>query len=227
VKLAALLAGLGLAASIAHAQQSCRVIDDELRGTYHGGCRGGLAEGKGVAAGLARYEGEFRRGLKHGYGVKSWPWGDRYEGAFVDDRKHGRGVYTWGEGTKWAGERYEGEFVADQRNGWGLYTWPSGDRFEGAWLNDVRQGYSVMETRRAAAQKAQQAAYQPGVTVCWLSDNSLPDVGLIKGMVESLDGSMLTVRLAEVPPALSSAAASALAAGQVITDDAVSWSPCL
>jgi len=68
----------------------CKVVDPELQDYYKGGCRNGLAHGKGYARGTAEYEGGFRKGLKHGQGVKTWPWGDRYEGEFVADRLAGK-----------------------------------------------------------------------------------------------------------------------------------------
>jgi hypothetical protein len=66
----------------ASAQAPCRVLDPELQGSYSGGCRDGLAEGFGKAAGAARYEGEFRAGRRHGWGVQTWPSGERYEGPW-------------------------------------------------------------------------------------------------------------------------------------------------
>jgi hypothetical protein len=179
-----------------------------------------------VAVGLARYEGEFRKGLKHGKGVKTWPWGDRYEGSFVDDRKEGQGVYIWGEGSRWAGERYEGEFLGDRRQGFGVYSWPNGDRFEGQWDKDQRLGYSVMELRRNLVLPAQQKAFQPGATVCRVAAAASAGPGLIKATVESLDGATLTVRLSQVPTSQSDAPA-ALAVGQLVSEEVVSWSPCL
>lgn len=216
---------LGAAASAAQQAPSCRVLDAELAQSYQGGCKNGLAHGQGVAVGLARYEGQFRKGMKFGQGVKTWPWGDRYEGGFVDDRKEGLGVYLWGEGSRWAGERYEGAFLADRRHGFGVYTWPNGDRYEGQWDQDQRLGYSVMEVRRNRAQAAQLAAFRPGVTVCRVG--TAPGPGIIRGTVEALEGEMLTVRLSEVPPRLPGAAPGPPIAGDILAEEVVSWSPCL
>jgi hypothetical protein len=218
------LTALFLAAPV-FAEPSCRTLDAEVADSYEGGCRNGLAHGDGVARGIATYEGGFRRGLKHGHGVKTWPWGDRYEGGFKDDRKHGRGVYTWGSGTKWAGERYEGEFVDDKRQGLGTYTWPNGDRFEGQWDKDQRLGHAAMEQRRQQAQAAQQEALQPGVKVCWVAAPAQVNVGMVSGVVDSFDGSVLRVKLMELPAALANPQA-AVAVGQVVADEPVNWSPC-
>ena len=214
-------AGAGLAGPPA----PCKVIDPELQGSYEGGCRKGLASGKGVARGVATYEGGFREGMKAGRGVKTWPWGDRYDGEFENDHKNGSGVYTWGKGTQWAGQGYEGQFKDDRREGLGVYSWPNGDRYEGQWKQDQRMGLSVMETRQRKALAVQQEAFKPGVTVCWVSPAI--EYGLVvKGKVESFDGSVLTVRLVELPPGLPIAQGSQLQVGQRIADGPIDWTPC-
>jgi hypothetical protein len=206
----------------ASALAACRVLDEEIAQHYEGGCRDGLAHGKGVAVGFARYEGQFRRGRKHGQGVKTWPWGDRYTGDFVDDRKEGVGTYEWGEGSRWGGERYVGGFMADRREGEGIYTWPNGDRFEGRWKEDQRLGLSAMEMRRGLAQQAWQRAFLPGVTVCRVGGASVPDSveAGSKGAVVAFDGTALQVQLAAGPTALDPASAG------VVSDEPVNWSPC-
>jgi hypothetical protein len=204
----------------------CKVLDPELQAEYRGECRGELAHGKGTARGIATYEGEFRRGMKHGKGVKTWAWGDRYEGAFKNDRKHGRGVYTWGVGTQWAGERYEGEFKDDYRDGVGVYTWPNGDRFDGPWVKDQRQGYAAMEARQNLARVAQLEAFKPGVSVCWLGAAAKPELGVVKGSVDSFDGARLNVKLVELPAGITQGR-QGLHVGQVVVEDPVQWTPCL
>jgi len=204
----------------------CKVLDPELQAEYRGGCRGGLAHGKGIGTGIARYEGEFRKGLKHGRGVKTWAWGDSYEGEFWKDMKHGQGVYTWGPGSQWAGQRYEGRFVKDHRQGYGVYTWPDGDRYAGEWINDQRLGPAGMEKRRELARAAQVEAFKPGVTVCWVSGASKATVGLVKGTVDTFDGALLHVKLVELPAALAQSQQAAIKVGQIVTDEPVNWTPC-
>jgi hypothetical protein len=193
IALACLLAAL--AAQSAPLAAACKVVDPEVSQTYDGQCSRNFANGKGVATGTARYDGEFRNGMKHGHGVKTWPSGDRYEGQFHDDKKQGFGIYTWGPGTAWAGERYEGQFVADQRQGSGTYTWPNGDRYEGVWDKDQRLGYSVMEIRRQQAKAAREQAFKSGVLVCRVGGAA--GASATKGAVESFDGSVLKIRLVE------------------------------
>ncbi len=204
----------------------CRVIDPELQDLYEGGCRNGLANGTGYARGTAQYQGEFRKGLKHGKGVKTWAWGDRYEGGFVDDRKSGKGMYIWGAGSPWAGERYVGEYVADQREGRGTYYWPSGDRFEGLWKQDLRYGQSAMEMRRQAAAAARSGAISPGTQVCSWGQTGIAYKVLRVGTVETLEGNALQVRLVRLEGAAQAISGSNLQPGMLLNAAPGDWMPC-
>lgn len=216
--LVGLCTGMALATPVV--ADACKVIDPELQESYQGGCRHGLAQGKGVARGTAVYEGGFNAGLKQGRGEKYWASGDRYVGGFHDDKKHGIGVYVWGAHTSWAGERYEGEFREDRRDGWGVYFWPNGDRYEGAWVQDKRMGLSVLEIRRKQAQAAHTEAYAAGAKVCWLA--APPGVqGSVKGVAEAYKEGVLSVRLSA--PAAS---AGASPASIVVQDAAADWTLC-
>jgi hypothetical protein len=210
----------------AHAGE-CRVMDPELQGTYEGGCRNGLAEGEGVAAGEAQYRGGFRAGLKDGQGVKTWTWGDRYEGGFAADRRQGRGVYIWGAQSPWAGERYEGEYVADQRDGWGVYYWPNGDRFEGVWKADVRQGPSAMEGRREAAVRARAEAIVAGAKVCAWGKVGIAHRVLRVGEVEEVSGTQVQVRLIRVEGVAQVVESAGPQPGEVLPGSLSDWTPCL
>ena len=207
--------------------KTCRVVDPELQGFYEGGCRNGLAHGKGYARGTAEYEGEFRKGLKHGKGVKTWAWGDRYEGGFLDDRKHGHGMYVWGPGSPWEGERYVGDYLADRRHGWGTYYWPTGDRFEGMWKEDSRYGYTAMEVRRQAAEKALHEALTPGTQVCSSENISMAfDVRQV-GLIESVGENTVQVRLLRLEAATDSALSGDPQPGALLNTAAADWTPCL
>jgi hypothetical protein len=205
----------------------CRVADPELQGTYEGGCSGGLADGYGIARGEAQYEGGFRKGLKHGQGVKTWSWGDRYEGGFRDDRRHGKGTYVWGAQSPWAGERFEGDYVADQREGLGVYYWPNGDRFEGQWKADRRYGYSAMEIRRQAAQKARAEALTAGTRVCAWGKVGIAHSVLRVGQVKSVAENSLEVVLLKTEGPEEIVGAGGPQAGETVTGDLAEWTPCL
>ncbi|MGQ0578871.1 MAG: MORN repeat-containing protein [Betaproteobacteria bacterium] len=202
--------------------ETCRVVDPELQGFYEGGCRNGLAQGKGHARGTAEYVGGFRKGLKHGKGTKTWPSGDRYEGEFVTDHKHGKGVYVWGSGSPWAGERYVGDYLDDRRHGWGTYYWPTGDRFEGLWKEDGRYGYTAMELRRHLADKARSEALTPGTQVCSRADSGVAFEARYVGLIETVGENTVQVRLLRLEGATDSPAAGAL-----LSVDAADWFPCL
>jgi hypothetical protein len=204
----------------------CKVADPELQGYYEGGCKNGLAHGDGVARGSAEYTGEFRKGMKHGRGVKSWPWGDRYEGGFLDDRRNGKGMYVWGAGSPWAGERFAGEYLADQREGWGTYYWPNGDRFEGVWKDDRRYGYSAMEQRRQAAAAARTEALQPGTQVCSWGQTGIAYKVLRVGKVETAEGNALQVRLVSLEGVPQAVSGSNLQPGMLLNAVPVDWTPC-
>ena len=41
------------------------------------------------------FEGEFLKGLKHGYGKIIYPSGNTYEGLWERDMKEGKGIMSW------------------------------------------------------------------------------------------------------------------------------------
>ena len=204
----------------------CAVMDPELQGQYEGGCRNGFAQGEGFARGTAEYQGEFHKGLKHGKGVKTWPWGDRYEGGFVEDRKAGRGMYVWGERSPWAGERFVGDYVADMREGWGTYYWPNGDRFEGVWKQDRRYGNTAMELRRQAAEAARKEAMKPGGQVCSWGHTGIAYPILRVGTIESLAENAMKVRLLRVEGAPEAVSGSNLQPGMLLNEALRDWTLC-
>src|SRR3954469_13941466 len=205
---------------------NCGVTDPELQGFYEGGCKNGLAEGDGFAHGSAEYEGEFHKGLKHGKGVKTWPWGDRYEGEFVNDRRQGKGMYIWGERSPWAGERYIGDYVGDAREGTGTYYWPNGDRFDGVWKEDRRYGYSAMELRRQAAESARKQALKPGEQVCSWGQTGIAFKVLRVGTIEALEENAMKVRLVRLEGVPEAISGSNLKPGMVVDETARDWEPC-
>ncbi len=86
-----------------------------------------------------RYEGEFRNGLMHGWGVYVTKLGDRYEGRFENDLRSGSATQT-----TVAGERYTGTFVKGVRQGRGSLTLVDGTRYAGDFQNDLINGRGVM-----------------------------------------------------------------------------------
>lgn len=206
----------------------CKVLDPELQGTYAGGCANGLAEGKGVAEGLARYQGEFHAGRKHGAGVKTWPTGDRYEGGFAHDRREGRGTYTWGSGTPWSGEQYVGHYRNDRREGEGAYSWSDGARYVGAWKNDVVVGpYTARALARLQEDRERLASVsKPGLSVCRQVSVGSVVSDWVRGTVIAVEGLKAKVRIDDPGQFDHHIQGLAVKKGVEIEDWALMWTPC-
>lgn len=92
-------------------------------GDYYEGCyHKNLRHGKGVyvftSRNGARYNGEFRFGLKSGQGTFYYPDGTRYEGEWKRNNPHGCGTYYYVNGDTYTGAWFKG-----QRHGIGTYTY--------------------------------------------------------------------------------------------------------
>jgi hypothetical protein len=208
------LALVGVAMAVAACSafgENCRVLDPELQAFYSGPCVNGLAEGRGMAQGTAAYEGEFRKGMKDGRGVKSWPNGDRYEGEFAADRRNGRGTYTWGRGP-WEGERYEGGYANDRRNGYGEYRYATGDVYRGPWKDDIPSGAptEMMQARAKFEAESLAAVGKPGTSVCREVPVGIGDSRWQRGVVEAVEGNRVAVR----------------SDGALLWGAASEWTPC-
>jgi len=218
---------LFVACSTAAGQSSsCKVMDVELQTSYTGPCVNGLADGQGLARGIAEYEGGFKAGKKNGYGVKTWPNGDRYEGHFVEDRKEGRGVYTWGRGP-WQGERYEGPYVNDMRQGEGTYTWPTGDVYRGPFDKDLIAGYAtpMMIAQRKFAEESMKAVGRQGQKVCREMPIGIAASEWIRGEVVGVSDKNVGVRVTD-PGQRQIVAGVELQTGDVVWDEPTAWTPC-
>ncbi len=110
--------------------------------TWSGGCRNGLAQGRGSlqwsknGKKIDRFEGEFLDGKRNGQGIYSSRNGYRYEGAYRNDQRNGFGVVTYDSGA-----RFEGQWRDNKANGQGTYKAANGQTFSGMWTNGCfRQG---------------------------------------------------------------------------------------
>jgi len=207
---------------------SCRVLDPELQGLYNGPCVDGLAQDEGVAVGAARYSGAFNAGRKHGKGLKEWPGGERYEGGFANDLKHGQGTYVWGAQSQWARQRYTGSFVNDRRHGEGTYEWPDGRRLAGRWVDDqpVTLSPAMQRTVRAHAERMVVFS-KPGATVCRNIPVGIAQIDVIGGVVQSLDGDRLRIRIQRLGKFSKMLDGRAIDIGSEIVEDSDHWFPCL
>ena len=80
----------------------------------------------------ARYKGQWKGSVRHGYGVQVWPDGAKYEGAWKNNKAHGQGVF-------WHvyGDKYEGDWKRDKAHGYGKYIHSNGATYEGDWRFDL------------------------------------------------------------------------------------------
>ena len=65
----------------------------EIEGTCRGGCKDGLADGKGTSTGEVTYIGNFQKGLPEGKGVYKYKNGNVFTGYWKNGRKNGRGEF--------------------------------------------------------------------------------------------------------------------------------------
>lgn len=90
----------------------CKVTKASISDSYTGGCKKGLAHGKGVAIGIDYYEGQFSKGLPDGNGTYRWSNGDYYEGQWQDGMREGEGKMVFRDSVVtgfWKNDRYIGE----------------------------------------------------------------------------------------------------------------------
>lgn len=99
----------------AYPQDSCQVLKSSISKTYTGGCKNGLAHGKGIAEGIDHYDGQFKKGLPDGKGTYTWATGEVYTGNWKEGKRHGIGKYTYlnnGEDAvnegQWLDDKYAG-----------------------------------------------------------------------------------------------------------------------
>ncbi|KAJ6792567.1 phosphatidylinositol 4-phosphate 5-kinase 9-like [Iris pallida] len=105
---------------------------------YSGTLLGNMAEGQGkyVWSDGCTYEGEWRRGMRHGNGKISWPSrGAVYEGEFSGGYMHGTGSYIGPDNLT-----YKGQWKLNLKHGLGYQTFPNGDHFEGSWIHGAIEG---------------------------------------------------------------------------------------
>jgi hypothetical protein len=85
---------------------SCRGVVDENEYSYAGEFMIGKFEGRGVLEFTADkfqgdyYQGEFKNGLKHGFGTYFFSNGDKYIGNYQYGKREGKGTYSFSSGKQ-------------------------------------------------------------------------------------------------------------------------------
>jgi hypothetical protein len=104
--------------SISSAQETCKVLQTSIEGTYTGDCAGGKANGKGKSVGIDTYDGEFKAGFPEGAGTYTWANGSTYIGSFKKGKMEGKGQMNFKTAAGkdsvligfWKKDKYVGEF---------------------------------------------------------------------------------------------------------------------
>ena len=88
----------------------------------------------------ARFEGNYKDGLKTGFGKMVYPNGDIYEGEWFENAMQGEGSYTYKKNN----DSFVGSWFAGKKHGQGTYyfgadssqmtgTWENGQILDGSW----------------------------------------------------------------------------------------------
>ena len=86
------------------------------------------------------YEGSWKDGLQHGFGIHSdFVGSERYVGEWNGGLKHGRGTMRF-----WNGDLYEGDWARGQIEGHGTMVFSNGDRYEGEWEGQMFHGMGTL-----------------------------------------------------------------------------------
>ncbi|XP_051937383.1 alsin-like isoform X1 [Hippocampus zosterae] len=122
---------------------------------YTGNFKNGLEDGYGECmipdkllnkAGC--YQGQWRDGKIHGFGIYRYATGEVYEGCFNDGQRHGYGMLRSGKMDKTSSGVFIGQWVCDKRTGYGVSDdITRGEKYMGMWLDDERHGSAVVVTQ--------------------------------------------------------------------------------
>ncbi|CAG2250163.1 unnamed protein product [Mytilus edulis] len=113
--------------------------------TYFGEKHKALRNGHGVYVfenQYFKYEGEWVKGKKHGFGKLLLKDGTYYEGQFNQGEITGTGFKFFSE-TKC---KYKGQFLKGEMHGRGIMEFPDSSEYEGNFVHNRKNGYGVMRT---------------------------------------------------------------------------------
>ncbi|KAI6656543.1 Alsin-like [Oopsacas minuta] len=85
------------------------------------------------------YDGNFKEGLYHGQGILSYANGDRYEGEWSKGQRQGYGKFSLTRNNQYS--MYIGEWANGKRNGFGVENATDAEKsYHGMWKDDIREG---------------------------------------------------------------------------------------
>ena len=93
-------------------------------------------EGKYIWTTGEFYDGQWKKGLKEGYGVWKGVANDTYIGEWKDNKPYGFGKHVWG-----SLDQYEGEWKACLRHGQGCDKFQNDDMYVGEYCWGKAEGY--------------------------------------------------------------------------------------
>lgn len=117
----------------------------------------GQEEGRGISryASGNTYEGEFKAGLRDGFGVYTYNVdkhgkGNSFAGEWKANQAHGHGRVEYV-----SGDVYDGQFVSGQRCGTGKWSNHNGETYEGEWANNAYHGFGTLHSVQGEEYKGQ------------------------------------------------------------------------
>ncbi|XP_032087830.1 MORN repeat-containing protein 1 isoform X2 [Thamnophis elegans] len=87
-----------------------------------------------------KYEGQWKRGKKHGHGKLLFKDGSYYEGEFADGEIVGHGLRYWAS----TGNTYSGQFLFGELHGHGVFHYGNGGKYEGEFSYGMREGHGSL-----------------------------------------------------------------------------------
>ncbi|XP_023695845.2 alsin isoform X1 [Paramormyrops kingsleyae] len=123
--------------------------------TYTGTFKNGLEDGFGDYVVPNKnlnkndqYQGHWKEGRMHGFGVYRYATGEVYEGSFQDHMRHGHGMLRSGKLNSSSPSVFIGQWVQDKKTGYGVFDdITRGEKFMGMWQDDQRQGNGLVVTQ--------------------------------------------------------------------------------